>query len=303
MYKGFSEERKGELIILAEAFLWSLFPVITILSFKNVSPILSLAWTVLFSAFFFGIVLCVKGGWRDLGNKKALGDILLATGILGIIYYLLFFFGLRYTSAGNASIIALTEVFFSFLFFNVLRKEYFSFQYGVGAVLVLVGAIIVLYPNVHEFRIGDILILLASFIAPLGNFFQRRARKQVRSEALLFIRSLISAIFMFALVYFLKIDSSAIDIKDSFAILIINGFFLLGLSKLLWVEGIHRISVAKANALSGTTPLLTLLFAWILLGNVPTWFQLFAFVPMFFGVLFLSGNEKYILFWKRVQLK
>ncbi len=288
---------------MAEAFLWSLFPVITILSFKNVSPVLSLAWTVLFSAFFFGIVLCVKGGWKELRNKKALGDIFLATGILGIAYYILFFLGLRYTSAGNASIIALTEVFFSFLFFNVWHKEHFSLQYGIGAVLVLAGAVIVLYPNVHEFRLGDVLILLASLIAPLGNFFQRRARKQVRSETLLFVRSLTSAIFMFVLAYFLGMDLTAIDVEDSFLVLIINGFFLLGLSKLLWVEGIHRISVAKANALSGTTPLLTLFFAWILLGNVPTWFQLLAFAPMFVGVLFLSGNEKYILFWKRVQLK
>lgn len=299
MQKQISEERKGEFFILTEALLWSLFPVITILSFKGVSPVLSLAWTVLFSALFFGIVLCIKGGWKELGNKKALGDILLATGILGIAYYLLFFWGLKYTSAGNASIIALTEVFFSFLFFNVWRKEYFSPWYGIGAILVLVGAVIVLYPNVHEFRLGDIFILLASFIAPLGNFFQRRARKQVRSEVILFTRSLITALFMFTLAYFLKMDLASIDIKHSFLVLIFNGFFLLGLSKLLWVEGIHRINVAKANALNGITPLLTLLFAWILLGNMPTWFQLISFVPMFLGVLFLSGNEKYVLFWRR----
>jgi drug/metabolite transporter (DMT)-like permease len=64
----------------------------------------------------------------------------------------------------------------------------------------------------------------------------------------------------------------------------------LGLSKLLWIEGIHRISVTKASALSSMSPLLTLLFAWLLLGNVPSIFQLVSFIPMFFGVLLLSQN-------------
>ncbi len=287
-----TQERKGELIILSEGVLWSLFPVVTILSLKTVAPLLSLAWSTLFAAVFFGMVLFFKNGWGELKDKSAIKDILLATLILGVIFYLLFFSGLRYTTAGNASLIGLTEIFFSFLFFNLWHKEYFSKEHIMGAILMLAGATIVLYPNVHNLQIGDLLILSAAFIAPLGNFFQKRARKKVKSEAILFIRSSISALVIFVIAYFTKIDFTTINLDKTFVFLIINGFFLLGLSKLLWVEGIHRISVTKANALNSVTPLLTLLFAWMLLGNIPTKFQLLAFIPMFFGIILLSRNKK-----------
>jgi len=199
---------------------------------------------------------------------------------------------LRYTTAGNASLIAQTEIFFSFLFFNIWHKEYISFEHIMGAILMLIGAGIVLYPNVHNFQIGDLMILTASLIAPLGNFFQRRARKKVKSEAILFVRSLISTPVIFIVAYFAKVNFASINFDKTLMLLIINGILLLGLSKLLWVEGIHRINVMKANALNSIAPLSTLLFAWMLIGDIPTKFQLLAFIPMFFGVILLSMNKK-----------
>jgi drug/metabolite transporter (DMT)-like permease len=287
-----SKERQGEMFIFSESILWALFPIITILSLKNVPPLVALAWSTLFAAAFFGILLSLKNGWKELKNKEAIRDILLTTFLLGIVFYVLFFTGLRYTTAGNASLIGLTEIFFSFLLFNVWHKEYFSFAHIAGAVLMLMGAMIIFYPNIHRLQIGDLLILAACFVAPFGNFFQRRARKQVKSEAILFIRSMISAPVIFLLAYFTKENFTAIGFDKSFILVIVNGFFLLGFSKILWIEGIHRISVTKANALNSLTPLLTLLFAWIILGNIPTKFQLLAFIPMFFGVMLLSKNKK-----------
>ena len=52
-------------------------------------------------------------------------------------------------------------------------------------------------------------------------------------------------------------------VSSSLLFLVINGVLLLGVSKILWIEGIHRINVTKANALNSLGPLLTLLFAWL----------------------------------------
>jgi hypothetical protein len=48
-----SEERKGEIFIFFEALLWSLFPIVTILSLNTLSPITSLAWSTFFASIFF----------------------------------------------------------------------------------------------------------------------------------------------------------------------------------------------------------------------------------------------------------
>lgn len=286
-----SEERKGEISILVMSILWGLFPVLTVLSYASISPLMSLAWSTFFSSIFFAFIISIKKNWREIKNKSALKDILWVTFLLGIVYYFLYYTALRYTSPGNASLVALTEIFFSFIFFNLWQKDHFSVWHILGSLLVISGAIIVLLPNFSEFRIGDTLILIASLVAPFGNFFQKAARKKVASEIVLFGRSIISTPFLFMVAVLFKEKFSLIDFDKSLIILLINGLFILGLSKILWIEGIHRISVMKSNALSSVSPLLTLFFALLLLQEKPTLFQITAFVPMFIGVIFLSKNR------------
>ncbi|MCE9548991.1 DMT family transporter [Candidatus Nomurabacteria bacterium] len=286
------KNRQGEIFILAGAFFWGLFPVITILSLNNLPPLMSLAWSTLFASIFFAIIITIKKNWKELKNKSALKDMVWVTFITSILFYVLFFSGLSHTNAGNASIIALTEVFFSFLLFHIWYKNYISREHIAGACLMLLGAFIVLYPNFTEFKIGDILILSAAFVAPLGNFFQQRARTKVSSETVLFVRSALATPFLFAIAYIFHQSSSMMDLKQSLFLVLINGFIILGLSKIFWIEGIHRISVTKANALSSVNPLLTLIFAWILLNDIPTVWQLFALIPMSLGVILLGINKK-----------
>lgn len=288
-----TKEREGELFIFGEAALWALFPVITILSYNKISPLVSLAVSSMFAAFFFAVMLSAKKKWHEVANTSAFKDILLTTFFIGIVYYLLYFFGLQYTSAGNASIIVVfAEIFFSYLFFNIWRKDPLPLLHIAGAVLMMAGALIVLYPNLHKFQRGDIFVLIAGIFPAFGNFFARRARAKVSSETIMFYRSIISGLVILLVALIFGNKPSYSDFKDSFLLLFINGVFLLGLSKVMWIEGIIRISVVKANALGSVGPLLTLLFAWIFLRNIPTLWQLLSFIPMFFGVILLGINKK-----------
>ena len=285
------KEREGEVFIFLEVFLWSFFPVLSTLALKGVPTLLALGWSTLFAALFFSISLLRKGAWKQLGDKKAVADILATTFILGILYYLFYFFGLRHTNPGNASLIALTEIFFSYLFFNVWRREKIPPVHLLGMVFMVAGAGIVLLPNLGRFQAGDFLIMGASFIAPFGNFFQRRAREVVDSSTIMFVRSLLSALFILLLAYLTGAKSPGSVPATSYFLFAANGLFLLGLAKVFWIEGIHRINVAKANAFGGVGPLLTLFYAWALLGDVPTGFQLFSFIPLFCGTLLLGRGE------------
>ena len=281
-------ERVGELFISAGAALWGLFPILTILSLSALPAMASLAWTLAFAVLFFAFVITARGKWREVANTRALPDIFLTALFVGIIYYILQFTGLQFTSAGNASMLALTETFFSYLLFNVWYKERFPAVHIAGAALMILGAGIVLYPNTTVFNTGDFLIVAAAAIAPFGNFFQRRARTKVSSETVMFVRSIISATFVFSLATLTGAHPFIVPSARTLMFLGINGIFMLGLSKIFWIEGIHRISVTKANALSSLSPLVTLLCASFILHTPPTLFQLTAFIPMFFGVVLLS---------------
>ncbi|MEN9560971.1 MAG: hypothetical protein RIQ56_244, partial [Candidatus Parcubacteria bacterium] len=101
------EERKGELYVLFESVLWSLFPVVTVLSYSSLGGLASLAWSTFVSIFFFAGVVWYKGSWRQFFNRTLWKYIALAVFWIGILFYGLYFFGLEYTTPGNAAIIAL----------------------------------------------------------------------------------------------------------------------------------------------------------------------------------------------------
>ena len=250
--------------------------------------LLSLSLSSIIAGLFFAGRITIKKRLHEVRNRSAITPILLSTLFNGVIYYLLTFIALQFTSPGNASIVAMTEIFFSFLFFHIFCKEHLPQTQIIGATSMLVGAIIILLPNFTHFQIGDLLILMAAAVAPFGNFYAQRARKQVGSETIMMIRSLISAFVIFILALIIRVPFSLGAINHSLWFILINGLLLLGLSKVFWIEGIHRIAVTTANAIGCISPLVTLIGAWLVFHQVPTVWQLVSLFPLFVGIRFIS---------------
>ena len=288
-----TESRKGELYILVEGILWAFFPIVTTLSYASVSGLASLAWSTLISMFFFAAIVTYRKRWHEMWNAQLWKYVSGLVFFIGILFYVFYFLGLESTTPGNAAIIELFEVFTSFLFFHFFRGEAMSKEYQLGAALMLVGAIIVLGKNFSEINRGDLLILLATVCAPAGNFFQQKARNIASAEMVLLLRTVCATPFLFFLAYAFHASASAAQIKEVIVFLLLNGILFLGLSKILWVEAIHRISVTKAIALNVIRPFLTLVFAWIVLAQAPSAAQFLSLVPFLFGVLLLTDQIRF----------
>lgn len=284
-----NETRKGELFSLAGVVMWSFFPVITTLSYSNVPALISLAWSSLFASIFFGCVVAYKNLWHELTRPLFWKYIAGVTFFTGILVYGLYYTGLEYTTPGDASIIMIFEVVATYLLFNVFRREEFSREHTLGAMLISVGALIVLGKNFTGISGGDFFVLAAACAAPMGNLFQRKARAIASSETIMFVRSLIAAAVIFVLAYALGKHSSWGSVHASLIFLLVNGVLLLGLSKIFFIEAIHRIPVTKAIAFGSASPVLTLLIAWALLGQRPDLWQLVSLVPVIGGVLLLTN--------------
>jgi drug/metabolite transporter (DMT)-like permease len=285
-----TKEKKGELSMFVSAFLWAFFPILTVVMYRKLPSIIVLGWDTVFCGIFFIGLIAFRNRWHEFRSwyfwKYAIG----ASLCIGVLFYGLYFIGLSKTTPGNATIIALSEVLTSFVFFSLYKKELLSKSHILGAILMLVGAFFVLVPGYSGAHIGDFFVLGATIIAPLGNYFQRKVRAVASSESLVFARCIISAPFIFILARVLGQHADAGAVYDMIPYLIIAGVVLFGLSKFLWIEAIHRISVTKASALSSLTPFLTLLFAWLILRQVPTVWQLASLVPFFLGTLLLTDN-------------
>lgn len=285
-----AEKTKGELYALADAVLGGLFPIIAVLSYANVSGLASLAWSTLIAAVFFAAIVMYRGTWRELRNpllwRYSLGVVL----FIGVLFYGLYFLALEHTSPGNAALISLFQVCTTYLLFNAWRGEYFSFHYVLGAALMIIGACIILIHDLSGFNIGDLFMLAATCCAPFGNFFQQKARAVASGETVLFVRSVLSAFVIFAATYTLGREASLADVRASLPFLLLNGIAVFGIAKLFFIESIHRISVTKVIALGSTTSLVTLLFAWFVLAQAPTLFQLASLAPFLIGMLLLTDQ-------------
>jgi drug/metabolite transporter (DMT)-like permease len=285
-----SEDRKGELYSFAGSLIWALFPVTVVLSFSTLPSLISLGLSTGFAAVFFAAVMTYRGHWRELRAPLLWKNVLMVTLFIGVLFYSLYFIALETTTPGNAAIIVLFEVFTSFVFFRLFRGEKLSGAYIAGAAFMVLGAATVLAPNFGSVRVGDFIILAATLLPPLGNYYQQKAREVASAESIMFLRSVLSVPPILVLAYFLGQETTAPNVASSLFFLVANGALLLGLSKLYWIESIHRISVTKATALSSISPLFTLLVAWIALEQAPTIFQLSSLVPFTLGVLLLTDQ-------------
>lgn len=290
-YMQLSRERQGEVLILFEAFLWAFFPVITILSYASLAPLAALIGSLIFAGGFFALALSFKKKWHEVRNVSALKDIVVVTICIGVLYYSFVFFGLQTTSAGNVSILLLMEIFFTFSLFRLWSKQTLILREIIGALCMVVSALIVLFPKFSGFTHGDLFIIAATVVAPIGNYFQQQARTKVSSETILFLRTVMTFPFLIALAYVLGVSLSTDMFRTSLPFLLVNGILLLGFSKILWIEAINRISVPKALSLNSIGPIFTLAIAWAVLHQIPTSAQLLAIIPMIIGVLLLTTKS------------
>jgi len=283
-----SQERKGEIMIFSGSLIWSLFPIITIFIYKEIAPIYTLVIGNLFACLFFFSLAAIRNKLAELKNKQGLKDISIATFFLSLLW-LFVFSGMQYTTAGNTSIILLMEVFFSFLYFGIWHKEKFTFLHIFGVIMMASGAIFILFPGEIKFNIGDLMVLIGTTFPPLANHFQKKSRSLISTEVLLFFRYFISLPFLVFIAFLFGENApSLFEIKKVFYLLVINGVAMFGLSKILWIESIHRISVTKAASLGTITPAFTLIFAYFLLNEIPTIWQLSGFLPIFTGAILIT---------------
>ncbi|MCA9351797.1 DMT family transporter [Patescibacteria group bacterium] len=289
--KKLSRERTGEAIILSESIVWGLFPILVILSSQGLAPITALAWTTGISILFFAIVIILRKSWKPIWSPDILFKLSMIALITGIILYVLYYIGLQHTTAGNAAIIGTSEILFSYLFFNVWKKEYMSATYITGATLMFLGVVVVLSPNFHGLQIGDLLIVLAMMVAPLGNHFQKGLRADISSEQILLFRTIIATPVLFVLAWVLG-ESVSIPSMNLWWAILINGFIMFGLTKILWIESIYRLGVTKAISLSSVSPIFTLVFAYIIFKDQPTLIQIIAVPLSILGIYLLTRPVK-----------
>ena len=154
-----TKEREGELFMLGVSVFESWFPILSIISLSAIGALHTYALALLTSLVFFFFIIVKKKLFKELKNKEAYQPLILTSFWITVLFILIFL-GMRYTTAGNVSVIIFLQLFFSYVYFHILGKEKIDFLHALGAFIMGIGAIIVLFPDTLEFNKGDWLILM-----------------------------------------------------------------------------------------------------------------------------------------------
>lgn len=286
-----TREREGELLMLGLSILESWFPILSIVAISYVGALHTYMYSLLISLFFFIAIMYKRQRFAELKNRAAYKDLLLTTFWITSIFTFIFI-GMRYTTAGNMAVIVFLQVLFSYLYFNVLGKEAMEKMHLIGAIVMGVGALIILIPEDLAFNKGDWLILGAAAMAPIVNLYQKRARVYCSSETILGFRTLVGLPFIALLAYLMEpaVSVDAFMSALPYIFLIATGIYVV--SKIMWIEALNRISITKLSAMLALMPMMTLFFAYLYLDEVPEFRQLLGIVPVLIGGYLITKPVK-----------
>ena len=286
-----TREREGEFLMLGLSILESWFPILSIVAMSYVGALHTYMYSLVISLFFFLAIMYKRQRFSELKNRAAYKDLLLTTFWITSIFTFLFI-GMRYTTAGNMAVIVFLQVLFSYLYFNVLGKEKMEKMHLAGALVMGLGALIILIPEDLAFNKGDWLILGAAAMAPIVNLYQKRAREYCSSETILGFRTLVGLPFIVLLAYLMEpaVTTEAFISALPYIFLIATGVYVV--SKIMWIEALNRISITKLSAMLALMPMMTLFFAYLYLDEVPEFRQLLGIVPVLIGGYLITKPVK-----------
>lgn len=277
-----TKEREGELLMVGLSILESWFPILSIVAMSYVGALHTYMYSLVIAFFFYIAIMYKRDRFKELKNKAAYKDLLLTTFWITFIFTLIFI-GMQYTTAGNMAVIVFLQVGFSYLYFNVLGKEKMNTIHLIGAIIMGVGALVILFPEDFAFNKGDWLILISAAAAPVVNLYQKRAREYCSAETILGFRTVVGFPFVALLAYFLEPAVRYEDFMSAlpYIFLIATGIYVA--AKIMWIEALNRLSITKLSAMLALLPLFTLIFAYFYLGEVPEFRQMLGILPILIG--------------------
>jgi len=285
-FRSRSQERLGEMLILVDALLAALFPILVHYGSGRLPAIFYAAVTSLLAGFFMGLWLWGAGRLKELLNRKAWKAMLFVTLFIVVFPSILVYKGTALTSGINTSILLTAEIFFALIFFHFVGERV-TWAKMAGATAMVLGTILVVWNGQLALNRGDLFILLATAFFPVGNFYAKKVLEQVHPLTLVLVRNLLGGIILmgFSLTSESIVGTSVWPLlKELWWVILLNGILISVFSKVVWYEGLKRIEITKATIMMMSYPALSMILATIFLKEIPTLYQFGGLVIIFAGL-------------------
>ena len=277
--------------ILAAAFFGSVSTVSKPV-LATVNPVLLSSLVYIISGLTFTPI--AQKTERKKVSKKYYYLVLITATIGAAAAPIMFFTGLKLTTAADTALLSNGETVFSILFALLFFKEKLK-RVGYGAVALILIGVFIVTTNFHfdsslmQFNSGNILVIAATALWGLDNNISKIITRHMHISRLVQLKSLIGGGISLLAVLLMGIP---FNIQQSQIIpIVLVGVFGFAISLYLYLHSIKRIGVVKASSLLSMSAVFGLIFAIVLLHEPIGIYQLIAVVIMVTGVYFMYKNE------------
>jgi drug/metabolite transporter (DMT)-like permease len=305
--------KKGLLFGITGIIFVGLQPIIANSRSSSLDAYISAAMTCLVETFIFLPLMLIefrkiKGDNREFNNNKhyILNGwknnlwLLVILGILFGINQILFFVGYEMAGSINGSLTQKTTIFFSMILGYLILKEkitkiqiIFSFVLFLGLTIGITQFFSLVELSV-SILIGVGILLMISFLWMIGHTLTKPLfdKKEVTPIQMVFIRNLLSGIILI-LTYFIffPIDYNIWTNPDNISFFLIMGANY-GTGLVCWYKALSYLDVSKASTIIAPTPILTAIFATVILGEIFTVYHMIGMILVIVSIIVIVNQKE-----------
>ncbi len=291
---------KTYLILFTGMILWGLYPIFTHKYIMGLNPMLLVSISTLTASIPFIIQLIAKNELSQLFSIKILRTLIFVA-LFTAVGQAFLFIGTKLTSGTNTGLLLQSEPIYSLILGAIFLGEVISGGQVLATLLMVLGAMIIVYKGGSNINLGDILILLSPLIFQISHFIGKTLlNKKVDVNLILAGRQFFGGMMLLLFTFFTNKNAISLFSYQSVSI----GFFLgiiAAIVALCWYTSIKKIPVSVASSFLPLTALVSLVASVVYLKEAVSIQQYIGFVLIVCGMLWQTHiiNNKF----ENIQMK
>lgn len=195
-----------------------------------------------------------------------------------------------YIDAGTASMLNKLSTLFSLLFGVLWLRERFQAGQWLGATLALGGVFTIAFQPGDYLRLGTLLIVCGTLSYALHTAIVKRNGDQIDFVNFFFFRVAASTAALFLMAW--GRGRLVWPTNDVWLLLFITGTVDVVLSRICYYWALRHMTMSVHSLILTLSPVLAIVWSYLLIGDWPTWQQLVGGGGVVFGVLLVMRGQQ-----------
>ncbi|MFX1572432.1 MAG: DMT family transporter [Promethearchaeota archaeon] len=312
--------KKGLIFGAIGVFFVGFQPIVAIARPESLDAFIFAAMTCLVEASIFLPLMYIelnvsKSKFRENDYNSQLPDIsiwnnwkknlslLIFIGIIFALNQLLFFIGYGLAGAVNGSLTQKTSIFFGLLFGYIILKERFTRIQIIFSLILFLGLMIAISGGTFLFSsetnieiiLGVLILLFITCLWMFGHTMTKPLfkRDEITPIQMVFLRNILSGVILITIYFFFfPVENFKLFLNP------INVFFFVfmgtvyGIGLFSWYKTLSYLEVSKATIVLSPTPIVSAIFATLILGEAFTLFHLIGTIIIIISIIIIVNQKR-----------